>query len=158
MAETASEAYLFIHLSIYFPLWETIDGIRSLFLFWFQLDRWIPMYFDMTIDINSCYCHRVYLVSNPISNIIGNVYPEKWHAAHDVKCMWNCCPGKWQAMHDANACEKLHHDNTNILGCQWPYYSSACEFNLEFNWQHDVTEYRGEIFPICMGNHHCIAT
>ena len=39
MAETASGAYLFIHLFIYFPFWETIDGIRSLFLFWFQLDR-----------------------------------------------------------------------------------------------------------------------
>ena len=47
-----------------------------------------------------------------------HVYPEKWHASHDVKCLWNCYPGKWQAMHDSNACEQFHHDYTDILGCQ----------------------------------------
>ena len=43
---------------------------------------------------------------------------------------------EWNKHMVQNACEKTHHDYTNILGCQWPYYSNACEFNPEFNWQH----------------------
>ena len=89
---------------------------------WFCIMKWPSLCNEMTQSLvllvqSSCLPGKMACISwckMPVKLLSGKIASNA-----KCKCLW-----------------KVHHDYTNVLGCQWPFYSRACEFNLDFNWQH----------------------